>query len=207
MVDSRTVDMMLAPRTEQLLLPAPARLIYLVGASGAGKDTLLQYCRDRLPQRSEVVLAHRYVTRAAHAREENVITLTRREFAAREALHLFALSWRSHGHDYGIGIEINQWMAKGITVLVNGSRTHLEQARRRYPDLVPVWISVPHDVLRRRLFARAREDAEQIETRLLRALIAPRPPPDAIVIANDGALADAGEALLAVIAPRVATWA
>jgi ribose 1,5-bisphosphokinase len=96
-------------------------------------------------------------------------------------------------------MEIDQWMANGITVVVNGSRQYLDQARRHYPDLLPVWIAVSPAVLRERLQARARESAPEIEVRLARAALVPPPADSGIVITNDGALAQAGEALLAVI--------
>lgn len=175
------------------------RLIYLIGPSGAGKDSLLNYCRHRLAGHPAVLFAHRYITRDARAGGENHVALSTEEFAAREAARLFALRWQSHGLDYGIGIEINQWLAKGITVVVNGSREYLGEARRLYPDLVPVWITVSPDVLRTRLQNRARESEAEIEARLARAALVPQSAHRGIVIANDGALAEAGEALLAVI--------
>ncbi|MDO8298768.1 phosphonate metabolism protein/1,5-bisphosphokinase (PRPP-forming) PhnN [Lacisediminimonas sp.] len=176
-----------------------ARLIYVIGPSGAGKDSLINYCRHRLAGHSTVLFAHRYITRDAHAGSENHIAVSSEEFAAREAASLFALCWQSHGLHYGIGMEIEQWMAKGITVVVNGSRQYLDEARRRYPDLVPVWIAVSPEVLRERLQARAREGAPEIEARLARAALAAPAADGGIVITNDGALAQAGEALLAVI--------
>lgn len=176
-----------------------ARLIYVIGPSGAGKDSLLNYCRHRLAGHSTVLFAHRYITRDALAGSENHIAVTSEEFAAREAAGLFALCWQSHGLDYGIGVEIDQWMAKGITVVVNGSRQYLDEARRRYPGLLPVWIAVSPAVLRERLQARARESAPEIEVRLARATLVRPPAESGIVITNDGALAQAGEALLAII--------
>lgn len=178
---------------------AGARLIYVVGPSGAGKDSLLRYCRTRLAGQPGFVFAHRYITREAAAGGENHVALTAEEFRARVAAGLFALRWQSHGNDYGIGIEINQWLAKGMTVVVNGSRGYLQEARARYPELVPVWIEVTPDVLRARLQQRGRESAAQIEARLLRALTTPQAPRGSIIVRNDDDLDDAGAALLGVI--------
>jgi ribose 1,5-bisphosphokinase len=44
-----------------------ARLFYVIGASGAGKDTLLRYARVRVGGSGGVVFAHRYITRPAAA--------------------------------------------------------------------------------------------------------------------------------------------
>lgn len=176
-----------------------ARLIYVVGASGSGKDSLMSYARSRLAHESQVVFAHRYITRSADAGGENHVALTQEEFDSRRRAGLMAMHWESHGHAYGLGIEVNQWLAKGITVVVNGSREYLETAAQRYPELVPVWVEVSPEVLRARLQARGREGAEEIEKRLARA------PKNQVLgrrgelIRNDGELCLAGDTLVNLI--------
>lgn len=176
-----------------------ARLIYVVGASGSGKDSLMSYARSHLANDSQVVFAHRYITRAADAGGENHVALTQEEFDSRRKAGLMAMHWESHGHAYGLGIEVNQWLAKGITVVVNGSREYLGVAAHRYPELLAVWVEVSAQVLRQRLQARGRESAAEIEQRLARA-------PKALalghrdqVIHNDGELHVAGVALVELI--------
>lgn len=176
-----------------------ARLIYVVGPSGSGKDTLLRYARERLAEEPGVVFAHRYITRAADAGGENHVALTHAEFASRKRNSLFALAWESHGHAYGVGIEINQWLAKGATVVVNGSRGCLAESRRRFPELLAVTIDAPAALLRERLMARGREDRSAVEQRLERHRAMQTPPPDGYVITNDGPLDRAGQALVALI--------
>ena len=51
-------------------------------------------------------------------------------------------------------MQIDEWLAQGYDVLVNGSRGYLAQARRRYPDLLAVLLGVKPEVLRQRLLAR-----------------------------------------------------
>lgn len=177
-----------------------ARLIYVVGASGSGKDSLMRHARERLADDPAVVFAHRYITRPADAGGENHVALSPQEFATRAAAGLFALHWQSHGHAYGIGIEINQWLARDITVVVNGSREYLAEAKGRYPELLPVWIDVPAAVLRERLRLRGRECEAAIADRLARHQVMSGQARDGVVITNDGLLTDAGEALVAVIA-------
>lgn len=176
-----------------------ARLIYVVGPSGSGKDSLLRYAREKLADDPGVVFAHRYITRAADAGGENHVALTPAEFASRQRNRLFALAWHSHGHAYGIGIEINQWLAKGATVVVNGSREYLLEASRRFPELLAVSIDVPAEVLRERLLARGREDAASVEQRLERHRLMQNQPQTGHVITNDGPLERAGEALVALL--------
>jgi ribose 1,5-bisphosphokinase len=144
-------------------------LLYVVGASGSGKDSLMRFAREMLAGNPDVVFAHRYITRPHDAGGENHVALSEAEFEARLARKLFSLHWHSHGMRYGIGCELNQWLAKGLTVVLNGSRAYLDQACRNYPELVPVLIEVSPDVLRSRLQARGRESDSDIESRLLRS--------------------------------------
>jgi ribose 1,5-bisphosphokinase len=182
----------LAPR------PMRARLIYVVGPSGAGKDTLLGFARERLAG-SWVMFAHRYITRAPDAGAENHIALTPEEFARRAQQGLFALEWQSHQMRYGVGIEIDAWLAAGCTVVVNGSRAYLSEARERYPSLQPVLVDAAPEVRAMRLSSRGRETAEQVRARLVRQPSFDFPSGDVIRIENSGLLADAGAALIDVL--------
>ncbi len=145
-----------------------SRLLYLMGASGAGKDSLLDALRHALP--AGLIVAHRYITRPANAGAENHIALRDEEFNQRLEQGLFALDWQAHGCRYGVGIEIDHWMAQGCNVVINGSRAHLAPTMQRYGKrLLPVCLQVSESVLEKRLRQRGREDSEQIRHRLLRA--------------------------------------
>ena len=178
---------------------AAGRLIYVVGASGAGKDSILNGARRRLPARLAVVFAHRYITRPAAAGDENHISLSRAEFDLRATRDLFALRWEANGLHYGVGREIDAWMAAGVGVVVNGSRAALTLAVRRYPGVVPVAVAAPVETLRARLTARGRESPERIEERLSRAAAFDVSHPDLRVIRNDGPLERAVEAFLGIL--------
>jgi ribose 1,5-bisphosphokinase len=175
-----------------------ARLIYVMGPSGAGKDSLLGFARERVGAR--VMFAHRYITRAV-ADGENHIALSHDEFASRLSYGLFAMHWESLGLCYGIGIEVDAWLARGVPVVVNGSRQHAELALARYPDARFVHIDATPSVLAARLARRGREDARQIEARLARRPALELPTHAHVVtIDNSGMLADAGTQFLDVLA-------
>jgi ribose 1,5-bisphosphokinase len=141
------------------------RLIYLIGPSGSGKDSLLDAAREPMAARG-CRIVRRVITRSAEAKGEAAQAVSVERFDQMQAQGAFALSWSANGLHYGIPNEIDQWLADGHDVLINGSRGHLPQARARYPDLLVVLLSVDQAVLRQRLLARGRESAEEIEARL-----------------------------------------
>ena len=175
------------------------KLIYIMGPSGSGKDSLMGEARLRLAAEAPVVFAHRYITRPADAGGENHVALTRPEFQLRLSRGLFVLSWESHGLAYGVGREIDIWMEAGLSVVVNGSRGALPAALKAYPELLPVLIDVPEQILRERLGARGREDSGEIEARLERARLSVLETPGLVRFDNSGPLAERGQALAELI--------
>ena len=148
-------------------------LIYVMGPSGSGKDSLLSALRPRL-RGLPVAFARRYISRPACAGGEQHMALSAGSILSMEAQGRLAMRWSSHGCQYGIGRSIDGSLEHGICVIVNGSREYLPEALRRYPDLLPVLVEVEPAILRQRLLARGREQGKDLEERLQRAL-APLP--------------------------------
>ncbi len=174
------------------------RLVCIMGPSGAGKDTLIAYARAR-GDAARLIFAHRYITRAADSGGENHVALSPAEFAARRAAGLFALSWHSHGLDYGIGGELDLWLGRGFTVVANIARAAWGEAQARYPGCSGVLVTAAPEILAQRLAARGREDPAAIAERLAREVALPA---DAALhrLDNSGDLAIAGDALLRLLA-------
>lgn len=178
---------------------AEGRLIYLMGPSGCGKDSLMRYARSLLSGEPRLLFAHRYITRPADHRGENHVALDDAEFEARLRAGLFAMHWESHGYRYGIGREIDLWLAAGFRVAVNGSRAYLAAALERYPTLCPVLVEAPPEVLAARLRSRGREAGEQLAARLERAARFRPVHPRLRVLDNHGPLEVAGRRLAALL--------
>ncbi len=163
-----------------------AKLYYVIGPSGAGKDSLLIAARKRLAD-LPIIFSHRYITRAADAGGENFVHLSPNEFQLRQKYGAFWLTWQSHQLSYAIGCEVLMWLDKGLSVVMNGSRAYLAEAQQLADaasiTLVPVWIHCDLPVLAQRLAARGRESEADIAERLGRAQ-AYLPPADAIIIDN-----------------------
>ena len=175
-------------------------LVYVMGPSGAGKDSVLERARGMLSIDAPVAFAHRYITRPADVGGENHVALSRTEFALRRSRGLFAFHWHAHGNDYGIGREIVAWRAADLTVVVSGSREHYEKVAGTDPGLHPVLITAAPDKLRARLMARGRESAAAAASRLARSEAYCVEDSRLVTIVNDGMLDAAAEAFVRAIA-------
>jgi len=143
------------------------RLMIIAGPSGAGKDSCIDWCLKHLDSSRFVIRAHRYCTRPTGI-GENFISLDQADFSRRLAIGAFALHWSANGLDYGIGIELDHWLAHGATVILNGSRGALADCLHRYPAATIVHISADVVVRAERLAKRGRESRQSIAERLRR---------------------------------------
>ena len=181
-------------------------LVYVMGPSGSGKDSLIAHvrqvmsaaytltwniCADARAALRPIFFARRYITRPANAGGERHYPLTREEFQLRKSRGDFSLSWESHGLCYGIGADIDSYLAAGAVVVVNGSREYLPEALKRYPTLLPVLIAVRPEVLRERLEKRGRETQADINERLASATMLPEISA-LIQVDNSGSFAEGG---------------
>lgn len=139
-------------------------LFFVVGPSGAGKDTLISAALERRP---DLYLMRRTITRPARDGEHEAVSTE--EFSALKRANIFALHWDAHGLRYGVSQDLDGRLESGQSVILNGSRSVIYDVRDRYDPLKIIQISAPLDVLSRRLRERAREDADDIEYRLGRA--------------------------------------
>ncbi len=168
------------------------KLIYLMGPSGAGKDTLLSLtkgiCHEDAPHLRPLYVATRHITRPPCDSIEKHISLSKQEFLYLLSTGYFLLHWQSHGHFYGIGKDINVALAQDCLVLMNGSRAYLPEAQRRFPDLIPILLHVEPEILQGRLWERGRENAEQIEERMQSALVLSEEVTPMYILDNSGSL-------------------
>lgn len=142
------------------------RLFFIVGPSGAGKDTLLAGAKAADPT---LHWARRVITRPESAGGEPFEGVTVAEFKSRLEGGAFALHWKAHSLCYGVPFEELAPLLRGGTVMVNGSRAALAVAQDAYPDLRVIRVSAPSATLADRLLARGRESRTDIEARLSRA--------------------------------------
>jgi ribose 1,5-bisphosphokinase len=175
-------------------------LVYVMGPSGAGKDSVMNRARALLPADAPVLFAHRYITRPAEVGGENHVALSESEFLRRRAHGLFAFDWEAHGNRYAIGGEIQAWRTAGLTVVVSGSRAHFLRANGLDAGTHPVLITAPSERLAERLAARGRESSGAAAERLGRGEAYAVADPRLATIVNDGALEAAAQAFVSLLA-------
>ena len=185
------------PKPSLKSMAEPGRLILVVGPSGVGKDTLIDAAKSL--GLSGVRIVRRDITRPADLGGEDYASLTDTDFEERQASGHYALSWRAHGLSYGVPADILGDLAAGHRVVVNVSRSVLDEARRRFENLLIISVTARPEVIRERLKARGRESASEIEGRVSRAAEFVVEGADVVELRNDGPRAEAVAAFVALL--------
>ncbi len=142
-------------------------LIVIVGASGVGKDTLLNEVKTKL---NNFYFVKRYITRVNDNNEDNIY-LSEIEFQRKVAKGFFIINWEAHGLSYGIPKHIKKVLNVGTNVVFNGSRNALKQTQENFPNVKIICITASKKIIKERLILRNRENLQDIEKRINRKVI------------------------------------
>ena len=150
------------------LITGPGLLFVVSGPSGAGKDTLVDALRARMPRLKYSVSATTRPPRPGEHEGEHYFFLDRSTFEGREATGGF-LEWREYnGNLYGTPRDyVQQTLADGYDLIMKPEVNGAVRIKEAYPDAVLIFL-VPDKFsdLRRRLLARRTETNEEIARRL-----------------------------------------
>lgn len=183
--------------------PGGGRLIVVVGPSGSGKDTLLDWLRANAGRDGRIVFARRTITRPAESGGEDHIAVDDAEFLKLEAEGAFAVTWQAHGLRYGLPARCLRQVREGHVVLVNGSRHALPAIAAAFDELHVIRLTVEPGELARRLLARGRETRDEIAARLTRPETALPDGVSVTEIDNSGPVEEAGRAVMRIIDSHV----
>ena len=199
------VSALIEGATEKGRLPLGGGVfIAVVGPSGAGKDTVIGYARDRLSPGIGVIFVRRVITRASDGSSEDHDTLTNEAFRQADATGAFALSWEAHGLRYGIPANVDERIMAGEVAVANLSRAAIPALHRRYANVMVVEITAPPAVRAERLASRGREPQADVLARLTRKAEVEACGASVVTLDNGGPVEIAGEAFLALIRKAVA---
>lgn len=175
-------------------------MIAVVGPSGAGKDSLIDFARRHLVNEADIGFVRRFITRDADAGSEDHHAVTQAQFETMRDAGRFAVHWGAHDLYYGIPAETRDQLASGKTLIANGSRAALPEFQKAYSNLLVVTVTATPDIIAQRLKSRGREDDAAISKRLARSQEqAWSLDCRAIEIDNSGTLDMAGNAFVDVI--------
>ncbi len=170
----------------------PGVFVAVVGPSGAGKDSVMAFARDRLAGEARLFWVRRVITRPSDPDAESHDTMDEAEFVQADRRGAFALSWGAHGLRYGIPATVDAEIAGGRVAVANLSRTAIPALRARYCDVVVAEITARPEILADRLSARGRESRGEVLTRLARQAALDKAAPGTVSIDNSGPLVQAG---------------
>lgn len=173
--------------------------VAVVGPSGAGKDTIIDYARRSLAEDHLFHFVRRVITRPSNADAEDHDTMNEADFAKAKLAGAFAHHWSAHGLSYGLPQSVRDEVGKGSVAIANVSRGILPELKRSYSHCTIVHITASFDVLARRLAMRGRENADEIKRRLMRAAPNACDPDDAIMIDNSASVEEAGARFVAIL--------
>ncbi|MGV9202750.1 MAG: phosphonate metabolism protein/1,5-bisphosphokinase (PRPP-forming) PhnN [Promethearchaeia archaeon] len=177
----------------------PGMLFLVVGNSGSGKDSVISGALEKYPEHlKKLHVAKRYITRPAGEFEDN-ISISEKEFKKLKRTGKFALSWHIYHLYYGVPIEIDQYLQNGEPVVVNVSRTILDDARTKYVNVRVIFIKVPFEVTLKRIKERGRETGTLLQERIKRAKTHQTCEKADYVVDNSGKLEDAIDQFLDII--------
>ncbi|MHA1941181.1 MAG: hypothetical protein ACXACP_02580 [Candidatus Hodarchaeales archaeon] len=169
-------------------------LIFVVGTSGSGKDSVMRETVNFLRNQGlSCRLLTRVITRKPDVNEESIF-MTVNQFKKHKKE--FALYWNVYDNWYGCPKEdIEEAMIQREFLLINVSRAVLHEARRIYPLCKIILVTVPKEIAESRIKKRGREDKKGLEKRLNRMkTIVDMPSPD-LVVHNTGDLQKTAENL------------
>ena len=173
-------------------------LFLVVGPSGVGKDSLIDAAREAFAGDARFVFARRVVTRAGDLGGEDHEAMDEAAFAEADEAGAFAVTWHAHGLSYGVRRETLALVAAGSNVVVNVSRRAIARFDALAPRRVVLSVTAPADVVRQRLEARGREDAQDVAARLSRS-VALEGVRNVVTIDNGGSLAEGARRFVAAI--------
>ena len=179
----------------------PGCFFLVVGPSGAGKDSLMDGARARLP-RDQFVFAKRVITRPPGMVGEDYVSCDPNTFVQKKNSGEFLVTWQAHGYYYGLESSLHKHQQRGKHIVANGSRAMVGEISSTVENLVVVLVTAPIDLLAKRLAKRGRETETEIQKRLTRESL---PFPDhveVLTVSNDASLEAGIERFVSAVTTR-----
>ena len=116
-----------------------------------------------------IAFAKRDITRPHSAGGEDHRAVSVVDFEEGLAAGRYPLHWDAHHLRYGVGADELAPLTEGVSVVLNGSRSVIDDACHQFPETRVISIRVGQDILAERLENRGRETSDMVARRLARA--------------------------------------
>ncbi len=169
----------------------------IVGASGVGKDTLLDGAKARLEHTGQFYFPTRLITRPEDAGGEEHQSISSAEYVQMVRDDKFSLWWSAHEMHYALPDTVYDKLRFNNHVVANISRRMVDEAVDKFNQVEVIEITASPETIRKRLLSRGRESEAEIMVRQLRE-ITPNWAAKAHVtsITNDGSVSEAVDRLI-----------
>ncbi len=180
--------------------PQRGTLFLVIGPSGVGKNSLISGARASSLGDEHTVFPRLYITQPEDVRGDAHIPLSAELFETMLARGDMLLEWRERKLRYGVPKAVAQHLERGRNVVVNVSRTVVDEARAHLSPVKVLYITVDEATLSQRLKARGRESNADIKLHVQRAHEYLISGDDVMMIDNSGDLAETLSSFIAAIA-------
>ncbi len=138
-----------------------AHLVFVVGASGVGKNSLMEGLTKR---DDKIKLATRFTTNHRDGETGDIFISADEIETMRKDGRIF-LSWDAHDITYVVPNDVDE-LGQDFVWLINGARRALPDLMSKYPSSFVVHVTAPEEMRATRLAARKREAETAIAERL-----------------------------------------
>jgi len=174
----------------------------IVGPSGSGKDTLINWLRAELQDRKEIQFVRRIVTRPSDKGHEDHDTMELAQFLSAKEAGAFATTWQAHDLHYAIPASAKDHVDQGGLAILNGARRALGQLEAAFARLQIIHLDVDPAILAGRLTNRGRNSDTNLSARLAQQKLYFQAKTPIIHVPNNGPAAEAGRQIVKLIEQR-----
>lgn len=174
----------------------------IVGPSGSGKDTLINWLRAELQDRREIQFVRRIVTRPSDKGHEDHDTMELAQFLSAKEAGAFATTWQAHDLHYAIPASAKDHVDQGGLAILNGARRALGQLEAAFARLQIIHLDVDPAILAGRLTNRGRNSDTNLSARLAQQKLYFQAKTPIIHVTNDGPVEEAGRQIVKLIEQR-----
>lgn len=172
----------------------------VVGASGAGKDSILNAARQRLEATESFYFPTRYITRPADAGGEEHNSITNVDFIQAVREDRFSLWWMAHELHYALPDTVYHKLRFDTHVIANVSRRTVRESVQKFNRVEVIEITAGPETIRNRLLLRGRESEAEIMVRQLREVEKDWcGAANVTTISNDGQLGEAVDRFISTV--------